>query len=189
MAENNSKPSPHAEHDSLAHASVDLVRHPVRNILRIWSWKTAAVSATLRAIIFLVTNRRAGLLPDLGAGAVEALFAIFASGLLGAITQRFRDTRPLWATALTVWLIMPALMTAAQLEVHRWGHTPHMKTGLLASFIFAAIASGFTWFSMRRGALLVAEGVDDSIGHDLRVLPRIIMEFALWPWLRSKPVV
>lgn len=155
-------------------------------MFRIWSWKTAAVSAVLRALIFLVTNRHDGLLPDLSAGAVEAVFAIFASGFLGAVTHRLRDARPLWATALAVWLLMPALMLVAQLEVHRLGRTANLEAGLIGSFVFASIASGFTWFAMRHGALLVSEGADDSISHDVKVLPRVIAAFVLWPWHRLK---
>ncbi len=184
MTQADSKLRKAGPRDSLLHACVDVVLHPKRNIFRIWSWKTAAMSAVFRAGIFLFTNRHTGLLSDLGAGAVEAVFSIFASGLLGAVTQRLRNVRPLWATALTVWLGMPALMLVAQLEVHRLGGTAHVRAGLISSFVFAAIASGFTWFAMRRGVLLVGPG-DDSVAHDLRAMPRIVGEFVLWPWRRN----
>ena len=145
-----------------------------------WSWKTAAMSAFFRALIFLFANRHAGEKNALTAGLVEAVFAIFASGLLGAVTQRLRDARPLWATALVVWLGMPGLMTVAQWYVHLHFATVHMRAGLISSFVFASVASGFTWFAMRRGALLMGAG-DDSLKHDVQTLPRVILEFVLWP--------
>ena len=138
------------------------------------------MSAFFRALIFLITNRHAGERNAIVAGLVEAVFAIFASGLLGAVTQRLRDTRPLWATELVVWLGMPALMTGAQWYVHRHFATQHLRTGLITSFLFASIASGFTWYAMRRGALLMNVG-EDSLTHDVKTLPRIILDFVLWP--------
>lgn len=169
-----------APQDSLGHALADIARHPHVNLIRTWSWKTAAISALLRACIFLISNRHAGAAKAAEAMGVEAVFAIFASGFLGAVTQRLRDTRPLWATALTVWLVMPALMLAAQLEVHRLGRTAHMRAGLTASFIFASVASGFTWYAMRRGTLLMDVG-NNSLAHDMRSMPRVILDFVLWP--------
>ena len=118
-----------APHDALHHALLDCVRRPRATLIRIWSWKTAAMSALLRSLIFWVTNRNLGEAVALRAMAVEAVFAIFASGLLGAVTQRLRDARPLWATALTVWLGMPLTMLVAQAAVHECFHTPHQEVG------------------------------------------------------------
>jgi hypothetical protein len=169
-----------APHDSIAHALRDCLRHPRETLIDIWSWKTSVTSALLRALIFWFTNRKLGYRTALTAMAVEAVFAVFASGLLGAMTQRLRDARPLWATALTVWLGMPLVMLAAQAGVHEAFHTPHQQVGLACSFVFAAVASGFTWYAMRRGVLLQGEG-DDSLAHDATRMPRVVWEFVLWP--------
>jgi len=174
-----------APHDRLGHALLDCVRRPHRALLRAWSWKTAAMSAFFRAMIFLFANRHAGEKNALTAGLVEAVFAIFASGLLGAVTQRLRDARPLWATALVVWLGMPGLMTVAQWAVHRQFATAHLAAGLISSFVFAAVASGFTWYAMRRGVLLTGVG-GDTVSHDAKTLPRVILDFVLWPVRRSR---
>jgi hypothetical protein len=53
-----------------------------------------------------------------------------------------------------------------------------MGTGLIASFCFAAIASSFSWYAMRRGALLGGT-VETSIRHDLRHLPHIVLDYVL----------
>jgi hypothetical protein len=84
----------------------------------------------------------------------EAAFAVVAAGLMGAVTQRLRAARPVWATALVVWIALPAAMLAAQFGWHRAMGTPHVRTGLIISFCFAAISTGFNWYAMRRSVML-----------------------------------
>jgi MFS-type transporter involved in bile tolerance (Atg22 family) len=143
-----------------------------------WSWKSASISALLRASTFFATNLRAGRFDAIRAGLVEAVFAIFAAGIMGAMSQRLRLARPAWSTALFVWLAMPAAMLLAQFGVHRLAGTPHLGTGLIASFCFAAIASSFSWYAMRHGALLGGDA-ETSLTHDLRHLPRIVLGYIL----------
>jgi hypothetical protein len=143
-----------------------------------WSWKAAVLSALLRASTFFATNLRAGRFDAVRAALVEAVFAVFAAGLLGATSQRLRLARPVWATALVVWLGMPLAMLLAQFSVHKLARTPHMGTGLVVSFCFAAIASSFSWYAMRHGALLGGDATT-SLVHDLRHLPRIILNYVL----------
>jgi hypothetical protein len=130
----------------------------------------------LRGITFFVGNLRSGHQHALEAMMVEAVFAIFAAGLIGAVSQRLRASQPVWQTAAIVCLGLPALMVVAQLGVHRAAHTP--QVGVLASFCFAAAFSAFSWYAMRHGALL--GGTDStSLVHDLRSLPGIMLNFVL----------
>jgi len=144
----------------------------------VWSWKSASISALLRAFTFFATNLRAGRFDAIRAGLVEAVFAIFAAGLMGAVSQRLRLAQPAWKTALVVWLAMPFTMLLAQFGVHHIAGTPHLGTGLIASFCFAAIASSFSWYAMRHGALLGGDA-ETSLTHDARHLPRIILNYIL----------
>lgn len=155
-----------------------VARHPLRTLVPMWSWKSASLSALLRASTFFATNLRAGRFDAIRAGLVEAVFAIFAAGIMGAMSQRLRLARPAWSTALFVWLAMPAAMLLAQFGVHRLAGTPHLGTGLIASFCFAAIASSFSWYAMRHGALLGGDA-ETSLTHDLRHLPRIVLGYIL----------
>jgi hypothetical protein len=102
---------------------------------------------------------------------VEAVFAVFAAGLIGAVSQRLRASRPVWATAAVVCLGLPALMVVAQLGVHRTAHTVHVGAGLLASFCFASVSSAFSWYATRHGALLGGTH-STSLVHDILSLPR-----------------
>ena len=110
---------------------------------------------------------------------VEAVFAIFAAGLIGAVSQRLRASQPVWKTAAIVCLGLPALMVVAQLGVHRAAHTPHVGVGVLASFCFAAASSAFSWYAMRHGALL--GGTDStSLVHEGKRPSNRMVDIVQW---------
>lgn len=167
-----------ARETSLGEALGDILRHPYATLIAAWNWKAAAVSVLLRAGVFFATNLRSGQHSAVRAMLVEAAFATAAAGLMGAATQRLRAARPVWATAFIVWLGLPALMLVAQFIWHRALGTPHLRTGLIASFCFASLASGFNLFAMRRGAMLAGTGAA-SLTSDARALPRIVLDFVL----------
>jgi hypothetical protein len=167
-----------APEDHIGKAVGEILLHPIRTLVPMWSWKAAGMSAALRAATFFITNLRAGRHEAVRAMLVELVFAIFASGLMGAVSQRLRLAHPLWAAALVVWLAMPLTMLLAQLGVHRLAGTPHLGTGLAVSFVFAAIASSFSWYAMRNGALLGGDA-STSLMHDVRHLPKIIVDYIL----------
>jgi hypothetical protein len=169
-------PSPPPE--DLLQALREMIRNPVRTIAPPWSWKAAACTAVVRAIAFFATNLQSGRDKATKAMLVEAVFAIFAGGLIGAISQHLRRARPLWATALLICAALPAVMTLAQFGVHHLAKTPHESGGLVASFCLAALAAAYTWYAMRHGAML--GGIDQTtVLHDLRSLPHITLGFLL----------
>ena len=156
----------------------ELVLRPIQTLIPPWSWKAAALSALVRAGTFFATNLKAGRQAALRAMLLEALFAVVAAGLIGAISQRLRAANPPWATAAVVCLALPGLVTLAQFLLHRLAHTPHVGPGLISSCVFASVASAYTWFAMRHGALLGGTH-STTLRHDLRALPRITLEFLL----------
>jgi hypothetical protein len=172
------QPAPSAPPEELTQAVKEMLRSPIKTLVPPWSWKAAAFSAVLRSATFFVTNVRSGRWQATKAMLVEAVFAIFAGGLIGAISQQLRRARPLWATAALVWVGLPGLMILAQLAVHRIAGTPHVSGGAVASFCLAAVASAFSWYAMRQGAML--GGIDETtVGHDLTSLPGIMLDFLL----------
>jgi hypothetical protein len=166
------------EEDELSDALRDMVVHPIRSLWPAWSWKAAGMSALLRAAVFFWTNLRVGRMAASRAGLVEVVFAIFAAGVMGAVSQQLRKAKPVWVTALVVWVGMPAVMLFAQLGVHKLARTQYMGTGLAVSFCFAAIASSFSWYAMRHGVLLGGDA-ETSLVHDVRHLPRIVLDYVL----------
>jgi hypothetical protein len=150
----------------------DILRRPVRTLVPPWSWKAAACNAVIRAAMFFITNLRSGHWVATKAMLVEAIYAVLVGGLIGAISQQLRRAKPLWATALVVWIGLPGTMLLVQVAIHRIAGTPHLGGGLVISFCLAALASAFSWYAMRQGAML--GGIDQTtITHDLSVLPGI----------------
>ncbi len=162
----------------LFQALQEMARNPLRTIVPPWSWKAAACTAAVRATAFFVSNLKSGDKQAAKALLVEAAFAIFAGGLIGAISQHLRRAKPVWATALLLCIVLPGVMTLAQAGVHHIAKTQHQSAGLTASFCLASVAAAYTWYAMRQGALLggVAQ---TSVSHDLRALPRVTLDFLL----------
>jgi hypothetical protein len=174
MSSLRSEPSP--RRDDLYGALCDITLRPFKTLKPPWSWKAAILSALLRGVTFYISNLRSG--PDRAAAAmiVEAVFAVFASGLIGAVSQRLRSSRPVLATATVVCLGLPALMVMAQLGVHHAARTPHVGPGVLVSFCLASVSTAFSWYAMRHGSLL--GGADSTtLAHDIVSLPAITVSF------------
>lgn len=171
--------APHAEpDDTLSLALADLARHPLALLIHPWNWKAAASSALVRGSIFLLANLHDGRHRALRAMLVEAVFAIFASGVMGAVTQRLRASRPFLATAAFVWLAMPLAMLAVEALLHHSFGTPHLRVGLTVSFVMASVSSGFGWFAQRRGIMLAGPGQGSALA-DLRAMPALMIEFLI----------
>lgn len=163
---------------SLRQGLAEMVRKPLTTLVPPWSWKAAACTALFRALAFFVSNLRSGSSQATKAMLVEAIFAVFAGGLIGAISQFLRRAKPLWATAIFVCLALPALMTVAQFGVHILARTPHQSSGIVVSFCLATLAAAFTWYAMRHGALLGGND-ETTVREDMHALPQICAGFAL----------
>ncbi len=164
--------------EDLSQAVAAILRSPLRTLIPPWSWKAAAFNAVVRALGFFATNLRSGHSAAIKAMLLEAVYAIFAGGLIGAVSQHLRRAKPLWATALLICVGLPVAMTLAQVAVHHIAGTPHQGVGLILSLCFAMLAASYCWYAMRRGAML--GGVDaTTVRHDLQTLPRISLDFLL----------
>ena len=160
------------------HALSVVIRRPVETIVPPWSWKAAACSAIVRAAGFFCTNLPSGGLQATKAMVVEAVFAVFAGGLIGALSQLLRWAKPTWKTGLFLCIVLPAMMTIAQFGVHHVARTRHQSSGLAVSFSLAGLAAAYTWYAMRHGAML--GGVEETtVRHDLHALPGLTLDFLL----------
>ncbi len=160
----------------LSRAVLALVRHPVRRLLLRWNWKSALLSAAIRATIFFSITLTAGTGRAVKAMLVEAVYAALASGFYGAITQNLRNAQPQWMTGLLLSVLLPLGFLLAQYAVHWAVGTPRLAANMLVSLCFAAVSSLFNWYAMRRGTLLTgAEG--HTLANDLRMLPYVIVGF------------
>lgn len=160
----------------------EMLRHPLA-LLRGWNWKAASFSAILRSLFFLFANLHGTHHAAAKAVLTEFVYGTFAAGIAGAALQRLRHAEPVRKTAFVVWLGIPSMLLTAQASVHRAMGTQHMRTGLIASFVFASFASGFNWFAMRRGAFVIGE--QRSFARDLLLVPKLIAQFLFTPLQRE----
>jgi hypothetical protein len=161
---------------TVAHALAVIARNPFRALVAGWNWKAALLSALYRAIIFFAVAMRGGWKAALAALSLEAGYRVIASGFQGAITQSLNRARPQWLAAILILFITPAILQAMEYFIHWLAGTPGLWTAFLISTAAAAVASLFSWFAMRRGALLVGENTS-SFGDDLKQMPQLIWLF------------
>jgi hypothetical protein len=74
---------------------------PVRYFIRRWSGKSAILSSAVRSALFSVANIGAGLPAARSAFLTDFLFRAATAGFYGALTQAFRDIRPVRTGTLT----------------------------------------------------------------------------------------
>jgi len=143
-----------------------------------WNWKSALLSAFWRCPVFFFTTLKFGMQAALAAVTVELWFRVAVSGVMGAATQWLSKLRPAWLMALILVVAMPVVTHTMQYVVHRWQGTPNLRAGVLWSMLLTVVNALFNLYVMRRGALLTG-GAGQSLGADLRAMPRLILGFVV----------
>ena len=157
----------------------DLLLHPAK-VLRMWNWKSAALSIILRGPIFLIASARRGWEAAAAALITEAIFCAVTAGFYGTLVQAIRNARPKWVTGLLITVLIPAGFQGLEYGMHYVRGTPHLQGAEIASVITSALSALFNWYAMRRGALLVG-GEGGNFGGDLRRMPLLILNFIVEP--------
>jgi hypothetical protein len=141
-----------------------------------WNWKAALLSASLRAPLFLVATLRHGLRAISIAVLVEALYSAFMSGCFGAFVQKMRNARPLWASALLIVAVLPALLLWFDYRLHLYTGMPNLKGGMWAAATLCVLSSLFNWYLMKHGNLLVGRSGRPFVS-DLKRMPGMVFDF------------
>lgn len=177
---------------TLTDALRQIGERPFELFVRRWNWKSAALSACLRAILFFFLNRKAGTNAALTAGAVEFAYRVATSGFFGSVTQVFRQVQPGWVATAATLLVLPSINQFLDFLVHWWQGTPFLAKSIITSTALTAFAALFNLYAQREGAFVVGpEG--RSFAADLKRLPGLLLGFllviprALWN-LRSTEV-
>lgn len=171
-----------------------LLRHPIETLIKRWNWKSAALSALLRAPIFFFSYffKKDGLKLAIGAALTQSIFRLIFGGINGAIIQSFSRVEPAWHAVLTVPLVLAAFSHVVEYIVQT---NYDNQTGVNGkgraigiSILVSAISALFNLFAMRRGALLVKDESQQSIWRDLRRMPWLALEFISFPlvWTRRR---
>jgi hypothetical protein len=144
----------------------------------LWNWKSALLSAVLRALVFLAINWTSGRKAAGMAMGVEFSYRILTSGFYGSLIQSFRKVQPAWRANLYVILLLPALNQGLDLWVHWLNGTPKLAASLVASTAITVWAALFNLYAMRRGALVTGRDAR-PLRDDLRQLPALVADFCL----------
>jgi hypothetical protein len=155
----------------------ELARHPRRQIIAQWNWKSAVLSAVPRGMIFFATNLTFGFESAVRALVVDGVFRVPLVGVYSALTQAFKTAEPAWASTIAAMLLIPAFAHAIEFAIHWIAGTPALWLSVLLSMAFSEVSTLFSLFCMRRGVLVV--GGDDAapFGRDLLRLPGVIVDF------------
>jgi hypothetical protein len=154
-----------------------LVTQPGETLIRNWNWKSSMFSSVLRALVFLCANLTAGWRAASGAMLAEFIYRGISAGFYGAITQAFRKAEPAWAAGVAVMILLPLVSHVLELAIHLTRGTPKIITSVIASVCFTVVSTLFHFYAVRQGALLVESGAE-SLGADMKRLPRLIAGFA-----------
>jgi hypothetical protein len=172
-------PSYRSEGTTVRQAAVAVLADPWQTFVADWNWKAALLSALFRGMLFLAVA-----VPR-GSGAlrlvwIELAFRIAVGGFWGSLLQAFRGARPAWLAGLLAAVALPAAAHALEYLALRAGHAPHIGAGMVVSIAVSVGSLLLNWFLMREGLLITGAGAD-SLGCDLRRLPRLLAAFFLAP--------
>ena len=110
------------------------------------------------------------------AGAAEfALFAVMA-GFTGALTQRVRNLRPVWAASLIVLVVIPLCLHSVEWLAHTALGSVAKGRGVALSLAMTVVAELFNWYVMRQGAMLAGREGAPFVA-DVKRIPALIGGF------------
>jgi len=158
-------------------AAAAVLAHPWKTFVVDWNWKAALLSALFRGILFLAVA-----IPR-GPGAlrlvwIELAFRTLVGGFWGSLLQVFRGARPAWLAGLLAAVLLPATAHLLEYLALQAGHAAHIGAGMVVSVAVSVGSLLLNWFLMHRGMLITGDG-SDSLGADLRRLPRLLRAFFL----------
>lgn len=161
---------------TVGEAALNLLRHPIRTLVRRWNWKSAVLSALTRGALFFFANLGAGMSAAIGAMSIEAAFYITVAGFYGSATEAFRKARPAWLATTVMMIVMPTLNHSLEFALHWSNGTKKLTASMFASIALSVLSAVFNLFAMQRGAFIVG-AERQSLLDDFRQLPQIIFDF------------
>ncbi len=161
----------------------EVVRHPVRRLVRLWNWKTAVVSVVVRASIFFTVNVTSSWNSAVDAVVTECMFRAWMSGTLASLSQAFRRVRPAWRASLVMLLALPALGHGIEFTVHSLRGTDRLYASVAVSILFSMFSCVFSYWLHRRSVLIVGEGARPFVS-DIVELPHAVYDLLVRKPLR-----
>ena len=176
--------TPPGRRASLRAVLLDLVRHPRRELVSAWNYKTAVASAVLRGSLFFAMTISAGLDAALGAFGAEFVWRFVIAGFYGALAQAFGRVDPPRVGLLAALAVLPASAHLLEFAVHASRGTPNLGWSLAASVALTVVSTAFAVFATRQGVLLVGVPGQRPFLDDLARMPALMRAFAAAAWRR-----
>lgn len=176
--------APPGRRASLRAVLLDLVRHPRRELVSAWNYKTAVASAVLRGSLFFAMTISAGLDATLGAFGAEFVWRFVIAGFYGALAQAFGRVDPPRGGAAgrvggPAGQRPPARVRGARSRGRR-----SLGWSLAASVALTMVSTAFAVFATRQGVLLVGVPGRRPFLDDLVRMPALMRAFAAAAWRR-----
>lgn len=140
-----------------------------------WNWKTAVLSACLRAILFALCAKHGGPAVILKTALMELAITALLAGFQGAVAQKLRHSKPAWRATLLCAAAVAIITHPVEYVLHNLAQTPGTSTGVALSLVYTVIATRFSLYMMQRGLFLVGDK-SNSFLTDLRRLPVLITQ-------------
>lgn len=163
---------------TLGGAFAAVARNPLRWLVRHWNWKTAILSAVLRASIFFTVNLTASWESALSAGLTEMVYRAPMVGTLASISQAFRKVEPAWKASIAMMVALPALGHGIEFTVHSLRGTAKLYESVAASVAFSMFTCVVSYWLHRRDVLIVGHGARPFL-VDLVQLPGELFDLLL----------
>ncbi len=161
MESTQSVPVPHGSEPlaaTLGGAVAAVVRNPLRWLVRHWNWKTAVLSAILRASIFFSVNLTANWDSAVSAALTELAYRAPMVGVLASISQSFRKVQPAWKASIAMMVALPTLGHGIEFTVHSLRGTEKLYESVAASVAFSMFTCLVSYWLHRRDVLIVGHG-------------------------------
>lgn len=171
---------------SLSEVIASIARHPLLRLVRYWNWKSAVLSALLRASIFFWVNLTAGWESAVSAAGTELVYRAPVVGTLASLSQSFRRVEPAWKATLAIMVALPALAHGIEFTVHSLTGTARLYESVAASVAFSMFTSVVSYFLHRRDILVVGDGARPLLVDIFHIPGELFDMFVLKPIRRMR---
>ena len=149
--------------------------------IKYWNWKTASITAGIRALVFLLAI---GHHRDGGAALVEIAYVTLTSGFFSAVQQGLLSAEPEWLANLGIVVAVPIASQTIDSLIHMAAGTHDLMAATISLMAYALISAAFHLHVMREGAMLKGAGARSFL-NDLTRVPQLVASFVSWPVRRS----
>jgi hypothetical protein len=151
-----------------------------------WNWKVGLLTAVLRGLACVAALWHMERHVRDHFGMVEAAFVLVTCGFFSALQQQSLELKSELLAWLACVVVVPLTSLSCDAGLHFWLDGRDTRQLGVAAVVYTIVSATFHWHMIRNGALLVG-GDEQSLGTDLKRIPRLIGTYFAAPalWLRK----